>query len=259
MAEEFENILLRIMREKKINDWNQLIIKEIGYEVLERSFKPDKKRYDIFFDELSKNKKKLNKFDEITSFYYFWCKRPSVYKILKPDFKLIVMFSVIESLMSNVEYLPLGDWLKEEMKNKPFSIQDISSLNAVLKKYYSNHGSNTKVIQFFDKYYSPKSLKNFKNSIEILNKHTGQYEILSDTKEVVNFIIGARNLFIHRATYAQISSLEEYEQDAEGYTSFDSYLFTVVKGESYKIDNAKVHIEALLSGFEEGIFHFFSS
>lgn len=259
MTEDFETILLHILEEKKVENWRTLAIKEIGFEIFKKNFDFIKAGYNKFFEKLTEDSQKMRKFDEVIRFYYFWCKRPSVDKILRPDFKLIVMFSAIESLMSDVKYLSLGDWLKEEMNKNPFSIKDKSSLNTILERYYSVYGSNKKIIQFFEKYYSPKSLEELKKSIKTWNEGAKKFEILSDIKDVVSFVIGSRHLFIHRATGIHISSREQYEKDAEGYTSFSSHLLTVIKGKSYEIDRAKVHIDELLSGFEEGLLNFFKS
>lgn len=256
MVEEFENILLRIIGKLKIKDWHPLAIQEIGFEIFKKNFGYFRKAYDVFWSKLSKNPDKLEKFDDVIKFYYFWCKRPSVYKVTKPDFKLIVMFSIIETLMSESEFVPLDSWLVKEMKENKFSIQDASSLNDVLEKYYNKHGSGRKIHRFFENYYSKASLEKLKSFIKIWNKKNNKFEP-ANIKQVIDFIIGIRNLFIHNATNIQISSREKYDKEAEGYTDFGSTLATSIEGKAYAINEKEVHIEELLIGFEEGMLNFF--
>ncbi len=256
MVEEFENILLRILGKLKIKDWHSLATQEIGFEIFKQNFGHSRKAYDVFWNKLSKNPDKLEKFDDIIKFYYFWCKCPPVYKFTKPDFKLIVMFSIIETLMSESEFMPLDSWLKKEMRQKQFSIQDMSSLNDVLEKYYLEHGSKRKIHCFFENYYSKASLEKLKSFIKIWNKENKKFEP-ANLKQVIDFILGIRNLFIHNATNIQISSREKYDKEAEGYTDFGSTLATSIRGKVYVINEKEVHIEELLRGLEEGMLNFF--
>ena len=260
MVEKFENILCRLISSQSDNGrdvLSSLLVREVGYEILGEFFKPDKERYNTLFDKLRGSRKKFEKFDRTIRFYYFWCKRPSVSKSLQPDFKLIVMFSLIELLMSNVKYLSLEDWLKKETKRGSASIKDLKSLNETLDEYHSTYGSKRKIMSFFEKYYSSKSLEALEKSITTWDKTAEEFKVLSSIREVVDFVIGARNIFIHRATSIQISSQEEYKKEAEGYTSFSSSLLMSVNGKSYNINRENVHIETLLSGFEEGLYNFF--
>ena len=224
IIKEFEDILLKVIGKKKISDWHSLVTQEIGFEILKDRFDYRPEKYEAFLVKLKQNPEKQEQFEDAMKFYYFWCRRPSVYDVLKPDFKLIIMFSVIEFLMSDNEFLSLDNWLQKEMKENQFSIKDTESLNAVLEKYYNIYGSQRKIVLFFKKYYSVESLEKLKNSIKKFDDKSNQFNPLSDVKEVADFVIGLRNLFIHRATDIQISSRKDYDEQAQGYTDFSSSL-----------------------------------
>lgn len=253
---DFEDILLKILSQGEVKNWSRLAVTEIGFQIFKERFSV-RGEYDQFFEKLQKDSKKFDKFEQVVKFYYFWCKRPSVYKFIKPDFKLIVMFSIIEFLMSDTEFQTLDNWLKKEMKRNQFIIKDGDSLNKVLEKYYEEYGTKYKVLSFFDKYYSSASLEKLKKSIRIFDQKKGRNKCSISVRRLVDFIIHIRNLFIHRARDIRISSKKDYEKEAEEYTHLSYSLFEPIKGKVYEINLELFHIEELLFGFEQGLLKFF--
>jgi len=255
MTKEFSKILLKIISEKKENGWYRRLSEEIGYEIFKEHFKFRKENYTTFYRKIAQKPETLEKFKDIIKFYYFWCKRPSVFRVLHPEFKLIVMLSIIEDIMGN-KYIPLSNWLQSKIREGAV-INNLESWNKLSEEYYKKYGSNKKILSFFEKYYDPEVLEELKQSIEYFDRRSGEFKKITDIAEIVDFIIGIRNLFIHNATNIQVSSLKDYEEEAEGYTPLFIRLLTRVRGRSYNIDMSRVYIEKILNGFEKGLLKFF--
>ena len=255
MAKEFSKILWDFLIDEGNKGWHELVIKKIGYEVLKEHFGYRPELYDSFYAQISQSQEKLKEFHRTIKFYYFWCKRPSVFEVLRPEFKLIIMFSIIENLMGG-EYMPFSDWLFSKV-TEGTKISTPADFEVLLEEYYKEYGTNKKVLLFFEKYYDSQTLGELKKSIEYLDKETKELKHLEENREIVDFIISLRNLFIHKATSIQISSRKEHEEEGEGYTDFSMTLLMKVKNKIYHIDMAKVHIENLILGFEKGLIEFF--
>lgn len=257
---KFSDLLLSVLYTQSVNrgfDFDKEVTKKLGYEVLKEVFNFSEDAYNNFFESVQNDSNKSGKFRRVVRFYYFWCKDPSLGHVLKPEFKLIVMFSAIEFLMSAEKYQTLREWLLLKVSKENLKIGSLSELQETLSKYDQDYGSKTKINSFLRKFYDDEDLKRLKNSVERLEKDGSTTEI--DIKEFISFVEGIRNLFVHRARDIQISSIEEYHQDSEGYSNFSSSTGTRINDKDYEINNEKMNIETLLKGFEKGLKRFFSS
>lgn len=257
MARELSKIFFKILGRYGKKNWQNSLTKELGYETLKEHFGCRREDYDAFYKSFSRKPKKSESFRRIVKFYYLWCKRPGVYDVLRPEFKLILMFSIIESLTVRV-YKSFQDWLPTKIK-EGVKIDNVEILEELKDEYNHKYGSTKAVYLFFKKYYSRKILEELKDSIKYWDKKEKKFKKLENIKDVAAFLVALRNSFIHKARNIHISTLKEYEEDAEGYTVFSSNLLIYIESidKSYDIDRSKVHIENLLSGFERGLIKFF--
>lgn len=257
MIKEYSDILSKILHRHTKADIHQEVIDEIGYEILKEYFDYDEKSYKTKVDILKKDIEKYEKFDNTIRFYYFWCKRPILDLSIPVDFKLIVIFSVIETLMSGVKYTYFSEWIKNEIKINGLVIDTPEKVEVELNNYHNEHGSKKKVLKFFSDYFPEEDVDELLNSIKKYNSKERKFVSLNSVDELFRFVDGARNLFVHKSTHIQFGSIKDYENDAEGYTHYDSNTLTSIGGISYNIDNSKLHIESIQKSFELALFNFF--
>lgn len=259
MAKDFEDILSSLLSKSGIPDVHTKLIRAIGYEIFKKYFDYWEKGYNEFFSKIEKDPELMEKFDEAIRFYYFWCKRPSLDNQIPSDFKLIVIFSIMENMVADNDYILFSDWLKEEIKNNNIKITTHKDVDNAVKKYHELHGSRKKVATFFNNYYPKEEKEKLLSSLKTFDDESDKFIPIKGEQELFEFVEGIRHLFIHRATYIQIKSLKEFKEKAEGFTHFSSETLTVVNGRSYAIDDSIMHIEALLEGFEKSLLNFFQS
>jgi len=257
-AKELSKVLFKLLGDKGGEGWQELLKKKIGYEIFKEYFNCQEENYESFYGKISQDPKKLEKFNDVVKFYYFWCRRPSVFDVLRPEFKLIVMFSIIEDLMQEA-YIPLSDWLRSEVKKgRKINVDNTEALEKILQEYFSQHGSKKSILSFFKKYYDSETIEELKASIEYWDDRSNKSVPSQNLEEIVEFLESIRNQFIHKATDIEIGSRDEYEEAAEGHVNLSAALITRIRKKNYIIDIERVHIENLLHGFEKGLINFFS-
>lgn len=259
-SQEYYRILWKVLYKKGSDGWNDFLYREIGFELFKNCFSKDRKLYDDFYNNLLNNK--LEKFREIVRFYYFWCKSPSLFKFLKPDFQLIVFFSIIENLMTKGEYKDLREWLFEKAKEGKIILENRKDLSRFLDEYDEKHGSGRKFKRFFKNYYDSEDAEKLRESVEYLQEDEyldgENFVPLKDLDELVRIIQKLRNNFIHKAEDT-ISSLEDYEKIKEDdkVESVSVFLPDENRKRLYKLNMGKFHIDAIRFAFEKAVINFF--
>lgn len=257
MTKDLGDILLKILQKSDLPNKRIEFIRGISYEVFKQYFCHSEKEYgESFFKKIISDSRLFEKFDDIIRFYYFWCKQPHLYNQTPPDFKLIVIFSVMESLVSE-KYIHFSDWLKDQLRGGGVEIKTPADVDRFLSEYHALHGNRKKVAGFFNSYYPKEEKEKLLNSIRTFDDQNKRSIPLKDERELFEFIDGIRNLFIHEATDIQIKTLNEFEEKALGHTKFSSSTITRIREVDYIIDDGSVHIEALLEGFERALLNYF--
>ncbi|HRH72377.1 MAG TPA: hypothetical protein PLM62_04765 [Zoogloea sp.] len=153
--------------------------------------------FEVFYDALTREKK--DEFLRVASFYLFLVKcgdwhvdvgrSSDVIDYLTNSFKLVAMFSLIESLC-DLGYKDFYEWLCENKASGVFPIQDLAALESNYKQYKATFGSIRRCVAFFERI--PESQKNeLVSAIEIGGKP------LPSIKRLAEFLYNLRSKFVH--------------------------------------------------------------
>ena len=117
--------------------------------------------------------------------------------------KLIMIFSLIEEINSNEEYIDFKVFCDKESRN--IDIKKFKSTKQLLehlkKKYHLVHGSKQKTLSFFNRYLSSNEKKLLKNSVQIYKSDNQKCCNFKSFKEFVDIIYLMRNNFVHSARF----------------------------------------------------------
>ncbi len=232
------NALYNIGLNKKCFTEDEVAEQE-AFLVLREQFK-DLADFMVFVESLNFENKE--KFLEISHFYHSWCKHPDLYDVLDTSFKLIVMTSAIEALMSDIEYKEFYDWLCADCDQgliaKAGAKSDFKKQIKVLwEEYKKTHGATKKVKIFFEKYVNQDNRNQLLRGFKALSKGSVNFN------QVVGFLYAMRSDFVHKAEIAMLA--------APGAT-----LGHVIDGRPFSI---KISIDAILSIFEQGLVEYFKN
>ncbi len=257
---DFEDVLAEIIREEKV-DVGIILPRKLGFYSLEDHFNYLEETYvKCFFNPISRDIKKLELFDNVIRFYYFNLKRPSKQDV-SPDLKLIIIFSIIEKLMSDNQYITFIDWLKNKfVSHEVASIENSDKLENLSKIYFNEYGSAQKVKKFLLEYYPKDDLEELSKGLERWDEGAGKFTE-ADINDLIQFVLDARNDFIHSAVYTHILTRSEFEKSARCYTHYDSStLHATAHGKrTWNINNRLFSIENILFGFERALIKYFLS
>jgi len=138
------------------------------------------------------------KFIQCGNFYH-----ESKYNHDKWYIKLIMIFSLIEKVNSNEDYIDFKVFCGKETKN--IHINDFSTTKELIehleKKYHLVHGSKQKTLSFFERYLSSDEKILLKTLVKIYKPDNQKYRDLKSFKEFVDIIYLMRNNFVHGARF----------------------------------------------------------
>ncbi|MEK7650209.1 MAG: hypothetical protein AAB367_04625 [Patescibacteria group bacterium] len=244
----FANILIEVLSEQKVALGNALNNK-LGFYALENHFDFEEDKYlKSFIDPLSKDPQKLDEFYEVIRFYYFNIKNPDTGK-LTSDLALILIFSIIEKMMSRKKFVDLADWLKNKFSNNEIkNINTSADLEKVLSDYNADHGSTKKARKFFSDYYP-------KDKLQILTQGLERLDVKKETtvEDLIQYIIEIRNGFIHSARYTHIPTKEEFQRAALGNpVHYESHTLNITAAgkKQWLVRDRYFLLEDILDGFE---------
>lgn len=181
---------------------------------------------------------------ELSLFYYFSLKNPNVKDNLNDSFKLIIMTSIIEALMSVHKFMEFDQWMlkecsekkKNEVKNKSFEKQ----LKILWKDYKNEYGAHKKFKTFFY-YYLPKEEQDILiQGFEKLDEDRPPTTI----KDVAEWLYTMRSNFVHNAEQVLLPNKEI------------SFLGHKIGKNFLSISS---NIDEILSVFEKGFMQYFKS
>lgn len=169
--------------------------KYISFEVFKDNF-DNYDNFEEFYNKLSERLKE--KFLKLSHFYYCWCRDPLIYRFISESFKLIIMTSIIEALMSDYDYKEFKEWLdsdcSNELKNKVINDNKILKLQIgeLWNEYKKNYGAAMKVKKFFDKFLSIPCKEELIAGFHNINK-------ITTLKKTAEWLYSMRSEFIHKA------------------------------------------------------------
>ena len=188
--------LLNIGLQKKVFTMEEFR-KKLSFEIFKNNFSNNYEDFKKFCDRLSKELKE--KFLELSKFYYYWCKEPSIYETSDESFKLVIMTSTIEALMTDYRYKEFKEWFNvdcsAEIKNRIISENKNLELqiNELWNEYKKIHGSTRKIKDFFDKFLNDDDKKELISAFKKPNK--GSVKL----KEIAEWLYSMRSKFVHDA------------------------------------------------------------
>jgi len=233
-----EDAMLNLGHDKKYFTFAEVQV-EIAKEVFQKHFE-SKKEFDNFVNSLKP--KSLGRFFDLSHFYYFWCKRPKIDENLDESFKLIVMTSIIESLMTGGRHKDFFSWFLG--KYKLGKIETASGLDlkkemsSLWNEYTKLYGARKTVLRFFEKYIDKNTQQRLSESFIYIEtqKHP-------NITEIASLLYVLRSKFVHNAETVQLG-----KKAPEG----SAYL--LINGKALKISTS---IDRILDRFEEGFLNFF--
>ena len=173
-----------------------------------------------------------HRFMALAHFYYFICRYPNKReKEIREELQLVGVISIIEALMSEIDYLGVFEYFKSTYPGAN-SIEDMGKFR---KEYLEKFGASKKVREYFKKYISEgkEEVENF--GIEIINKDKTGSCPLKRISQIADFFYDMRSNFVHNARMSYLRPPNA------------SLTLTYVNEKSYIV---KISIESFLKIFE---------
>jgi hypothetical protein len=204
-----------------------------------RSFLPDDWAFDFFYESLDDRAKDV--FLGVAGRYLFLVKEGdwhvqakdsnSVIDYLTNSFKLVALFSLIESL-STEKHLDFYDWMGHQGSDI-FPVRDKTALRELYGKYKLTYGAIRRCVAFFERLPKHRQEK-LRASIQIDGAPP------KTMKEVAQFLYNLRSRFVH-----------------EGELVLDIASIPVMSRHNGALTLTKLSIPNLLEAFEEGVIEYF--
>ena len=200
---------------------------------------------DIIKKTASFSKTDFTKLSNLSRFYYTQCKDPKLFSVIDPSFKLIVISSLIESLMSNNRFVEFNEWYFkeyadgiEEKSGKNFG----DTLKDLWEKYKEKQGAYRKFKIFFKEYLPEEEQEKLLNGF----KRLGNKDKDVDVDCIARWLYEMRSKFVHEADHVQLPESIPNEKVYLGHRiGKDSICITI-------------SIDQILSIFEKGFLRYFS-
>lgn len=202
-------------------------------------------------DDLQKKTKSLEddaleKLSDLARFYYSQCKNPGFSGMLDPSFKLIIMSSMIESLMSSEEFLEFEAWYFKECSSETKKNAEQRNFNNAIKllwqKYKSRHGAYRKFKKFFESFLSKDEQQKLLNGFSSVDDEAMKI----DVDQVAKWLYQMRSNFVHNAEHVNLAEQNPYYDD--------QFVADIVGGDSII---TSINIDSILSIFEKGFLRYF--
>lgn len=178
---------------------NELAFKEDAYAVLQTKF-PDRAAFEAFYASLATLERK-NEFLRACCTYRYSAKDGDwkicvagyneVIDYLTNSYKLIAIFSLIESLLSD-PHQDFYEWLISEERASVFPLRSRSDLHAQYKAYKASYGAIRKCVAFFERI-NKKQQRALCESIQ----HDGKP--IKSIKKFAEYLYLLRSKFVHEA------------------------------------------------------------
>ncbi len=190
---------LDFIAQKNYENWIKLY-KKNTFKSLKEHFDSEQE-FNLFFDKLC---------DKKIQFKFIFCGNYYNYlkfnKGLNANIQLIMLFSIIEKIYSEENFINFKDWCDKEQKK--ISLNDFSSFKDLLEylklQYHKANGSKQKTLGFFDNYFEENDKKTLLNSVIFkpnLNNLSGEK---INFAKFVSIIYTMRNNFVHDAKFIPI-------------------------------------------------------
>lgn len=194
------NVLYNIGLRSKCFDEDEISIIEVS--AIFAKYFDSESEFKEFFDKLAPIDKE--KFLELSHFYYCWCKDSDIYDILDDSFKLIIMTSIIEALMSDQDFKEFYDWFCSEcsgdiVKRAEESNNFKKQIKFLWDEYKKVHGATKKVRNFFDNYVNKEDQERLLEGFEPTDKKPLNFN------HIVGFLYKMRSDFVHNADIVMLS------------------------------------------------------
>ncbi len=174
--------------------------KKNTFEALRKHFNSEEE-FNKFFDNLLGDENKF-KFISCGNYYHYL----KFNNGLNANIQLIMVFSIIEKIYSEEDFIDFKDWCNKKQKN--ISLKDFSSFKNLLEclksQYHKIHGSKQKTLGFFDNYFEEEDKTGLLKSVVFkpdLDNLSGEK---IDFKKIVDLIYTMRNNFVHDARFIPI-------------------------------------------------------
>ena len=185
----------------------------------------------------------FEKLSNLSRFYYTQCKDPDLFEKLDPSFKLIIMSSVIESLMSSEKFQEFDRWyfrecaviIKEKVQQK--NLDD--AIKYLWQEYKSKHGAYQRFKKFFEFYLSEEEQQELLYGFRSLNNKA------VDINDIAKWLYQMRSDFVHKAECVLLP---------EPLPNSTISLGHVIGGAPV---NISIDVDHILSIFEKGFFEVF--
>ena len=222
---------------------------KIAFEIFQDKFNNDWGDFINFYKKLGNEHKE--KFLDLSRFYYNWCKEPSVCKNLDRSYKLIIITSIIETLMSKYKFKEFKQWFDKEcdikikiLARKYFYCYGLKrQMEFLWSEYKKIHGATKKVRNFFELYINKDDRSYIINNFKLYNKTNKQFE-KDELNKIINLLYYMRSKFVHES---QIVQLPRRAGD---------YLGHIIGNTGVQI---RIDINQFLRIFENGFINYFKT
>lgn len=151
--------------------------------------------YERIKEKLQKAKDTKWRLAELTHFYYFICRPEKDENEVRDELRIVGITSLIEAMMESEGYQDVFTYFESNFSSKN-SIEDVAQFK---KEYLSKHGSNRKIVKYFESYFSKDDLEEFFESIKIWSQEKKNFIKFKKPEELAKFLYQMRSDFVHKA------------------------------------------------------------
>ncbi len=231
---------------QELRDKQHRIWIKFSWKLLAENFK-DRKEFNEFVASLNPDNK--NKFIWLSAFWYIMGNKPKM--AYKQTQKIIVSFSVIESLYEEDEYQDFFTWLNTKRlkeKTKEFNGDSEKILKELQTEWKNKYGSSEKMRIFLRENLSERQRQTLFNHFKIKKSGDEKFREIKNVDEFSECLIIIRNSFIHKAKVIDVFL------DSKSIAS--SMLSRISKN---YIFNSPINFEFIESIFKSGFVNYFKT
>lgn len=151
--------------------------------------------YERIKEKLQKSKDKKNRLAELTHFYYFICRPGEDEDKVRDELRIVGITSLMEAMMESEEYQDVFTYFESSFPSKN-SIENVTQFK---KEYLSKHGSNRKIVKYFESYFSENDLEEFFESIKIWSQKKKSFIKFEKPEQLAKLLYQMRSDFVHKA------------------------------------------------------------
>lgn len=139
-----------------------------------------------------------DRLEELTFFYYHIA-RPyeNNHEQERDEWRILAVLSVIEALMSDVDYQDFISWMeKEYLPTRNISNE---SWKDAVDEYRKKYGFIRKVKEYFKEYFTEEDKKDLLEKFEYLSKSEGEFVSIGEMPKLAKVLYDMRSEFVHEA------------------------------------------------------------